>query len=202
MKSTPSTRDDLLNDASMVPKPQGCAGCLKVVPGSLDEYSYAVSCSHKDHFDAIAKSFLARGLHEVESGSFRRCFHSKNGQWVYKVPGNSIGYVDNYFEACAWKERANLRRSYMAGQSIGHRIARCRLHPSGVLVMERVSRPGRHFDGAVRLDSTLRGDPAWPAIEGIDSCQGGLDRQGIFRLYDYTHWVHIVDPIPASMMAL
>lgn len=198
---------------TVTPPPSGCQRCRNFVPNYWDE----THCSHKEHFGKIEHEFVARGLQRLGSGGSRAGYLSKNKLWVYKVPHNRYGYEDNIYEYRSWRDRALLRarvqtwvtstQSYIERpESIGHRIARCRLHPSGVLVMENMRNArgwGHGKDGRIKMDPSLDREPGVDeALDHIDGGQGGLNRNGVYQLYDYTHNTEIDDPALSDMMAL
>lgn len=120
-------------------------------------------------FHRIQKDIIEAGFTYLHQGAGRAVYLSRSGQFVYKVPLN------------AWGLEANLREHQIyrhpeRDRPIEHsRVARCRLAPSGVLVMELV-RIGTRKERAEHL-------PMW-ATE-IDSEQVGWNRAGHPVAYDY-----------------
>ncbi len=192
--SKPISRDSIHDGLHPVPPPLGCAECKIDRAGR-----WSWPCGHSKHFRDIRWELERRGNRFLGAGSYRATYESKNKRWVYKVPLEASGYQDNYFESLAWKERKNL---YSGSVWIGERVARCRMLPNGVLVMERMKHAGSHGYESWQADQTLQGTAMNEALGQIDGCQGGIARDGSFRLYDYTHWIHIKDPVTPGMWAL
>jgi hypothetical protein len=201
--------DSLYDDKERpyIPPPRGCMECY--IPAAARKATCACcpptrsTCMHVEHFSSIKTDFDKRGFFYVGCGGSRTTYSRKGSNYVYKVPSDRYGYLDNWFESLVWQERAHLRAHNIP---MGDRIARCSMLPSGVLVMEKMEN-ARHWahsiEMATQIDPTLANDPATTAFYDIDGGQGGFDRNKHFRLYDYTHGTHLVeDPALAQMMAI
>jgi len=200
-----------------IPRPAGCKECDTFLP---DYWEGVECCQHRKYFESLYEEMRRRGLQYLGYGASRQTFKSLNGQWVFKVPRNRNGYGDNHFEYRAWKDREHLmgydvKRVGVPGAivyqrtpvHIGHRVTRCRLAPSGILVMERIEGAGEYGKGT---EGMLKMEPTMAQLEplvvgamgNIDGVQGGMGRSGRFQLYDFTHNTEIDDPLLSGIMAL
>lgn len=100
--------------------------------------------------------FLGEGRHR---SVYRR------GNYVIKIPMNSDGLGSNEREHRTY-------RSSSDGWLFGIRYARCRIHISGLLIMEYVE--------PIRYNKSL---PKW--VNVVDSQQVGYNRRGQLVCYDY-----------------
>jgi hypothetical protein len=187
--------------------PPGCPDCKRYSPGAR------YGCDHYNYWQMLKAALDAKGLKRIGSGGFRATWLSKDGKWVYKVPYCSSGYDDNIIEYRSWQDRAYLMgvRWQAEGEEwkrvhtpIGHRICRCKLAPSGILVMEYVRGSGRHDEFEIVQDDRSMEDEreVMHALMNMDDAQGGVCRDGRFRVYDYSGQTEILDPGLSNMMAL
>lgn len=151
-----------------------CVSCdIQIArPHALFQYcNYCEACkkmdSDVDRANRIMTQFHDRGLTYLGSGSNRAVYVSPSGRYVYKVPIN------------AWGVDANIREHQLfRHKTLNHptitpdRAARCRLAPSGVLVME-----------LVRTDHRFKSPPSWAM--NVDGGQVGLNREDKWVAYDY-----------------
>lgn len=193
MGSKETTRDTISSHLEYVPTPLGCTACF-----TREDTSYWRRCQHTEHLNRVREEFHRRNYRWLGVGAFRETFTpSKASPYVYKVPLNQDGFYDNYYEALASMERDRLYSTYnyRGIQKIGHRVARCSLHASGVLVMEKLRDPATYGNGlidrAVTNDPSLDNDLAANCLWDMDGGQGGFDRNGKFKLYDFTHGTKI-----------
>ncbi len=105
------------------------------------------------------------------AGSSRAVFENIKKPWVLKVPWKEAGLFDNILEFSIWKERykyPNLNP------------AKCRLLPSGYLIMEKVKLLNDNYNEKINYNYNLR-----------DGFQVGLSKDGKLKAYDYAreHWV-------------
>lgn len=201
MGSKATTRDTISEHSEFVPQPRGCMACY-----TREDTSYWRRCQHTEHLIAIREEFTRRGYRWMGSGGSRETFTpSKASPYVYKVPLNQDGFYDNYYETLASMERDRLYATGPRDCKVGHRVARCSLHASGVLVMEKLSDARtwgyRHIHDAIKEDPTLENDEAEACLWNMDGGQGGFDRNGKFKLYDFTHGTRI-DNTVSNMEAL
>jgi hypothetical protein len=125
-----------------------------------------------DKFQQIQRQFIDRGLTHIGQGSGRAVYLSPSGMFVYKVPLHEFGLQANKREHQIYRH-PEINHGYLSKD----RVARCRLAPSGVLVMELV----RTVDSrGARLASNL---PEW--AYHVDSFQVGTNRAGQAVAYDY-----------------
>ena len=123
-------------------------------------------------WDQIRQQFVDRGLVTIGQGSGRRVFLSPSGRFVFKVPLQEWGLRANQ------REHQIYRYPKMGPDYLNRkRCARCRLAPSGVLVMELV-RTGNAV--GARLAEDL---PDW-ALR-VESYQVGTNRAGDQVAYDF-----------------
>lgn len=217
--STPTTRSTLNGRKEFVPVPSGCMQCFTrenitcpscgSTGSGCGHSSRNRSCQHEKHFVAMKTWLKDHGFSHVGAGSFRSTWERSVGsKFVVKVPHGHDGYCDNYFEALAWMEQPKvLARSSISPNvlgAIGHRIARCSMHPSGLLVMEKLKDANNwSWDKleCMRRDESLNADRAAQFIWGMDGGQGGFDPTGRFKLFDFTHRAEIA-PEPNYIEAL
>lgn len=152
---------------------------------------------HPKKLLVLHKEMITRGLHLLGSGCSRAAFKSPSGKFVYKVPINSMGITVNLFESRMYRAQKDDKIVPMGCErydNLRDRIAPCRLHRSGILVMELV-KAGYHWishfaDYTSRTvlpglpDETLTFEDI-DALSCIDGAQGGVARDGKFKLYDY-----------------
>jgi hypothetical protein len=119
--------------------------------------------------DTLHKKFRDRDFHYLACGSGRAVYVSPSGRFVYKVPLNTFGYDANLREHQIFRHK-DLKHPVLTPE----RAARCRLAPSGVLVMEMVRTGWREPPKPL---------PAWRWE--IDQGQIGLNRAGNWVAYDY-----------------
>lgn len=118
----------------------------------------------------------------LNDGCSRIVYLSKSGRFVYKVPRSKRGLEDNDFEAQAWKHRDEAKTK--CGNLVGDFLARCRMAPSGVLVMEYLD------EDFAKMPK--RGSPERPwFLNSIDDDQGGMSRDGRYLLFDYALCVDV-----------
>lgn len=98
-------------------------------------------------------------------GRHRAVFALPGERYVLKVPIVEMGYFDNS------RENRLCRRD---GWLLRKQMARCRLLPSGLLVMERVTEPHEH---------ERRDFPDW--VGGVDCGQVGYTQDGRLVAYDF-----------------
>lgn len=122
-----------------------------------------------DKYQQIQRQFIDRGLTLVGHGSGRTVYLSQSGRFVYKVPVGNHGLIANQ------REHEIYRHPEKAPHFLPReRVARCRLAPSGVLVMELVrTRPWNDFLAI----------PEWAAY--VDNYQVGTNRENRIVAYDY-----------------
>ncbi len=126
----------------------------------------------EERFVKIAKGLFDSGLRAVGYGGMRVTFMSRNGRHVYKVPKNAAGLESNESEAKRSREGwPQLRKLF---EDFGpEKLARCRMAPSGVLVVEKVDVHG----------FVDRRQNKW--VSAIDANQVGVGRGGMPVAYDY-----------------
>ena len=126
-------------------------------PGSADQHER----SHE-----LQRILVNRGLTYLGMGTNRVTYLSQSGKYVYKVPLNGWGWQANRREAELWSK-------HVKGGSFFHgKLARCKLAPSGILVMELVKTRVHEEDL-----------PEWATY--IDCAQVGYNHQGQLVAYDY-----------------
>jgi hypothetical protein len=145
-------------------------------PKKCPEHRYLIPL--REYFD---KNYVL--LNDLD-GCSRAAYLSNNRRYVYKVPRSKIGVNDNAFEARAYRSRDKVTTK--AGYPLGQFLARCRLAACGVLVMEYLeeSHPKQPRWGTPERPSYL---------EFADGGQGGVARDGTFKLFDYSVGVQIGD---------
>ena len=111
-------------------------------------------------------------------GVFRHTYLSPSGKFVYKIPFDQYGFSCNRTEHQLYRDRHRAPYSGLGRD----KLARCRLAPSGVLVMELVK---PHIMNIKRHSSpgTEQEPPEWS--HKIDTAQVGLARDGQWKVYDF-----------------
>lgn len=121
-------------------------------------------------FAQMKQALMERGLRYLGSGCGRDVFMSKSGRYVYKIPRSYSGICQNQSEADMFRRKKLSARPHLTPEH----FARCRLAPSGILVMEAVK---PYSDVWSKL-------PNW-AKDTCDGPQCGTNRAGEMVMYDY-----------------
>ena len=109
----------------------------------------------------------SRHLEYLGSGRTRAVYRLwPGGKWVLKVPLDEWGLFDNASEARQWKGEGSCLYK--------HQMARCRLLPSGCLLMEYV----------VPVTHSFMELPSW--TYSVDCFQVGTTSDGRLVAYDYS----------------
>jgi hypothetical protein len=136
-------------------------------------------CEPSPVHDQIRDDFENRKLRFIGMGGRRATYLSPSGKFVYKVPINLMGVRDN-------KREHELYRTKEEATYWPHeRLARCRLAPSGVLVMEVVSPTTRNNQGCNYVNKTEDRPDDWISKRWVDGQQYGKNRAGNWVAYDY-----------------
>lgn len=126
--------------------------------------------------DGLFDRWTGDPLQELRGGAFRQAYLSPCGNFVYKVPRDSAGLRHNLIEA----DYANRRYPHW-GDIVP---AKCKMSPSGILVMERLYLP--YLDKLVALDfykSDPTSIPRW--VHKVEGMQVGKRKDGTIAAYDY-----------------
>lgn len=122
-------------------------------------------CNYHKRLSDVYESFIkSRKLKYKGTGSSRRAFASK--RFVYKFPCNSAGIVDNKIEAILYKKRQHVTCDRV---KIGKYLAKCVLLKNNILRMEKLK---------IRHNGNLNFE--------TDGNQGGYNKNGKWKLYDYS----------------
>lgn len=146
-------------------------------PGMDEEYSRNYR-EKQDRCNRLIEVAVQRGWKMLGTGMYRNTYISPSGKYVYKVPHNPDGIGCNEREHALF--RIKEKKGYAGLER--HQYARCRLAPSGILVMELV-KPYFMSDKANGSPTTDQPPPDW--AEMIDTGQVGLNREGNWVAYDY-----------------
>jgi hypothetical protein len=126
----------------------------------------------------LLRTAAKSGLKRLGRGCFRQTYLSPSGKFVYKVP------IDQYGLRCNRREHELFRkRGRGTASGVGRdKLARCRLAPSGVLVMELVT-PSIYCFKRQQSPTIEEDPPRWS--HGIDTGQVGKARDGQWKAFDY-----------------
>ena len=157
-----------------------CSICRSQLPkddGSSENYKQL-----DEHAKALRALAEQRGWKKIGSGAYRDTFLSPSGRFVYKVPHAGFAIYSNRREHELFRGLHNTDGGY--NKLDRRRFARCRLAPSGILVMELVRPPRehRHVNGHAQR-TTKRRPPRWADV--LDKAQVGLNREQRWVAYDY-----------------
>lgn len=114
----------------------------------------------------------------IENGSYRTAYLSPSKRFVYKVPLRYTGLICNYFE------HDQYRNGTVCKDHVGvprDALARCRISPAGILVMEFVA--GAVYGNYEKVEGTDVDVPDW--AWRIEGAQVGINRRGKIVAFDY-----------------
>ncbi|HVT62623.1 MAG TPA: hypothetical protein VHD33_03960 [Legionellaceae bacterium] len=134
-------------------------------------------CDHHSHMHGVYKNIIKkRRLKYIGDGCSRIGYRNK--KFVYKIPKNAVGIRHNKIEALAYKYRQHVTN--LNNKPIGQYLARCVLLKNNVLRMERIQQEGWPDTPELSL-----------ILEDVDCNQGGFDRNGHWKIYDYSIGIKI-----------
>lgn len=153
-------------------------------PETESETRARAEAYRKEHEDRQKAEDLMKIANErrdwklLGAGCFRQTYLSPSGKFVYKVPVDQFGFLSNRREHDLYRDPSRDTASGLGRD----KLARCRLSPSGVLVMELV-KPSVACHKRYGSPSIEEEPPVWS--DAIDSAQVGKARDGEWKVFDY-----------------